>query len=162
MQVDPSLGLRRTPIGRREKYAIVAVVAVLVVIVGAIALTGYYRHAGGPGSAGFTLAPVGWSATSLPYGQFGDIPFVTSSTQSLTGSFETANEITVYLMTASQFEPLVKNDTVGGYEWTTGQVWNGNISYTVPAGSWDLVFLNTNIYGASGVSITTAVVLTPT
>jgi hypothetical protein len=65
-------------------------------------------------------------------------------------------------MDPTQFAPLVKNGSVAGYEWTSGQVWRGTISYTLPAGDWDLVFLDTKRYGSTGVAVTTAVVLTPT
>jgi hypothetical protein len=134
------------------------VAGVAIVIVGVVVLGGTYHPVAG--SSTETIAPVGWSATSLPYGQFGDVPFITDSTENITGAFETANTISVYLMTAAQFASLVKDAILSGYEWTSGQVWNGTISYTLPAGEWDLVFLNTNPYGSSGVAITTAVVLT--
>jgi hypothetical protein len=145
----------------RTKYVIVAVVLAIVVVVGAVVVVEKYRSAPASPSSSVTLAPAGWSAYSLPYQQFGDIPFVLGTTNNITGAFESTNLISVYIVTSVQFAPLLKDQPLPGWEWTSGQVWQGNISYTIPPGSWDLVFLNTNPYGASSVGITTPVVLTP-
>jgi hypothetical protein len=134
-------------------------VILAVVLAAALVLPGL-RPSPGSKSAYETLAPVGWVAASLPFGQYAAITFITGSNENLTGSFLSSNTISVYVMTSAQFDSLVKHSALDGYEWTTGQVWTGNISTTVPAGDWVLVFLNTNKYGTSGVVITAAVVLT--
>jgi hypothetical protein len=160
--VDSTLGLHTAPTGRRGTYLIVAAVAIVIILLGAIGVVEYYHHMGAPGSDSRVLAQDGWSATMLPYGQFGEIPFTTSSPANLTGSFETTAEITVYVVNSTTFAALVRSGTLNGWQYSSGQLWYGNINDTVPAGSWDLLFFNTNpVSGTSGVSVTNPVVLTP-
>ncbi|HTW39979.1 MAG TPA: hypothetical protein VMF04_03895 [Thermoplasmata archaeon] len=152
---------RGVPTRRLGTYALVAVLVVVAVVAGSLAYDRSLDNHPSPSNGSTVLAPVGWASVSLPYGQYADITFITHAPENLTGSFLTENTITAYVMTWAQFQTLVTNNFVSGYEWTSGQVWHGNISYTLSPGDWDLVFLNTNPYGSSGISITQAVVISP-
>jgi hypothetical protein len=145
-----------------RNYAIGMAVALALIVVGGVVLTEYYHHSPASTTSGSTtLAPVNWAVVTLGVDQFADIPFTTTATETLTGAFETENTITVYVMDPSDFSVLVNKGTVVGYAYTTGQEWQGTINDTVSPGTWNLVFMDTNPYGSSGVSITQAVVLTP-
>jgi hypothetical protein len=151
--------------GLPRSYRVVAIglaVAIAVMVVAGIVLTEYYHGTPVNQSPDLTLAPVGWAVVTLAYEQFADIGFVNHATENLNGSFESENTITSFVMNSTDFFYLVKWNVVDGYVWTSGQVWTGNINYTVAPGNWDLVFQDTNKYGSSGVAITQAVVLTPT
>ena len=143
-------------------YAVVVVV-VLVIVLLLVLVPGGFLHRSSPasGPTTTTLAQSGWSATSLPYGQFGDITFMATSTELINGSFITANTIDAYVMNDTDFKPLVTKDVVVGYQYTTGTVWQGWINDTVTAGGWHIVFLNTNYYTASGVAVEQPITLTP-
>ena len=161
IDINPALGLHPAPGGRTRLYVILTAVAVTIIVVLVVILAGYH-HLASSSSSSEVLAPVGWNANSLPYEQFGDVPFIAHSSVTITGSFITSNEITVYIMNETQFEVLVKTLSLDGYEYTTGQEWQGTINATVGPGNWELVFYASNPSGSSGVAITTAVVLTPT
>lgn len=142
-------------------YTGFGVVAVAVVVVVVLALVLHHGSTGGgSSSATTTLAPAGWASASLGYEQFADITFIVTTNYTLTGGFITWNTIDAFVMNNGQLRTLVNNYTVSGYEWTSGVVWSGTINYTGSPGDWNLVFLNTNEYGSSGVGISTDVNLT--
>jgi len=151
----------RGPSGSFRMYAAGLAVAIILMIAAGLVLDEYYHHSSSSSSDEKVLAAVGWAAPSLGVYQFADIPFAVSSPENLTGSFITSNTITVYVMNDSDFNYLVNKNVILGYAYTTGQVWNGNITFTVPTGNWNLVFFDSNKYGSSGVSVIQAVVLTP-
>lgn len=137
--------------------------AVVVVVVVVIVLSLVLHHVGTGGSPSYAtsvLAPAGWASASLSYEQFADITFIVTTNFTLTGGFISWNTIDAFVMNNGQFLTLVNNYTVSGYEWTSGVVWSGTINYTGAPGDWNLVFLNTNEYGSSGVGISTDVNLT--
>ena len=149
------------PISPRWIYAGFGAVAVAVVVVIVLALVLHHVGTGGsPSSAATVLAPAGWASASLGYEQFADITFIVTTNYTLTGGFISWNTIDAYVMNNGQLRTLVDNLTVSGYEWTSGVVWSGTINYTGSPGDWNLVFLNTNEYGSSGVGISTDVNLT--
>jgi hypothetical protein len=140
-----------------------AIIIVIIVIVAAISVE--YLHRSQPSSSSssssITLLPVGWVSSSLAYTQCADVTFIAKTPGNLTGSYISVDTITVYVMNNTDFYYLAKTLSVSGYLYATAQVWNGTIDYFIPAGSWNLVFLNTNQYGTSGVGTTSPVVFTP-
>jgi hypothetical protein len=142
-------------------YVAVAVVVAAVVIASALLLPGILRPSA---NGSTTLDPTGTLYTSLPYGQFAATIFNTGSSENISGGYQSTNTISVFVLTEDQFKPFVTTDNLSAlqFEWTSGQVWNGTIHYTIPsAGNWVLTFVDTNRYGATEVLITQAVVLSP-
>ena len=156
----------RTPPSSRMSWKLYAIVAAVIVVVAAALLVlvppGSLHHGSGTTGTSNVVAPEGWSSNSLPYGQFAAVLFSTTQTEVMTGAFITTDTITCYVLNDSDFRHLAVNGTVIGYQYTTGQEWTGTINDTLPAGSWNLVFLDTLAGGTSGVAVTTAVVLNPT
>jgi hypothetical protein len=157
--VDANFGPPRLSGGSRRLYLVAGVAIVVVILLIVVLVPRGSLNSSSTNSTSNVLAPAGWNAISLPYGQFAAVIFTISSPQVLTGSFLSENLITAYVLNDSAFHTLSTVDTVPGYQWTSGQVWQGSINDTIPAGSWVLVFLNTNVDGSSGVSVSVPVIL---
>jgi hypothetical protein len=161
----PESATQSTTSARQGRKLLIIGAAAVVVVAVIVAAVFFYAGIGHPAASAptsETLEPAGWSSISLPYGQFAQVAFITHTTETLTGSSESTDTITGYVMNYTDFEPLVIHDVVVGYQYTTGEVWHGSLNDTIPAGSWYLVFLDTQPGGTSGVAAESAFVLTPT
>ena len=104
-------------------------------------------------SAG-TVYPI--SAGSYEYVQF-------SATQSatLTGTFNDTSSITMYLMTPSEFSSFSSTGTASSYQFTTGSVSQGTVNTNIASGTYYIVFVNTNSFTESSVTIISNYQITP-
>ncbi len=103
-------------------------------------------HRGSPVSASKVLIPAD-SYYKLPADQFSAVAFIATEQSTLSGTFTSTAGINVYTMTPAEVVSLARTGLVSDYSWTSGHLANltvTNLSVSVPAGSWNLVFLNTD------------------
>ncbi len=162
---SPVRGVTRTEAGpisarRRRSYIVVAAAIVVAVIILAIVLMGNLHHAG---TSNVVLVPAG-AGYSFPVGQFAAVAFTVGSASVITGTLNSSRGVEVYLMTPQQLQAFVKATYVTGYTWGSGWVANETVyalDVPVPAGQWDLAFINPNAGIPTGVGIYTDITLQP-
>lgn len=131
--------------GRGRIWVVVA--AVLLVVVagfGAYLVTNDVLHP--KGTSGVILIPKGkWF--SIPGDQYNDVAFVAGQSSILNGTITNSGGLNLYLMTPAELLSLSKTGQVGGSTWASGRIANLTVTHLnlpVSAGSWDLVFLNSD------------------
>ncbi len=135
------------PGARGSRRAHLATLSVVLVAAGIVAA---YFLIGGLGTrSGATpnvLIPKG-TYYSIPGGQFSYVSFKADSGGNVVGEMWNTWGINVYVMTPAEDFHLAETGMVSGYLWASGRIANlttTNLSVSVPSGSWDLVFLNTD------------------
>ena len=152
----PGLGTRRL---RTRTYVVAAVVIVVLLVIAFYSLVGFYPHATSSGTKS-VLVPVD-TLYSLPAEQFDAVVVTTQSTALVNGTFSHTGSLVLYTMTVKQEQALAINDSVSGYEWTSGLITdNLTITYielNLAPGNWYLIFLNpsTNPNDSSSVGFLT-------
>lgn len=144
--------------GRRTTVAVATVaVVVVVVVVAYMATAGFGAHRA---SRPNVLIQQG-TYYSLPGGQFNAVAFITPGGGTVAGTMWDTWGINVYLMTPGEVVSLATKGVVEGYTWTSGHIDNlttTDLSVPVTAGSWDLVFLNTDNPSVNPVYTNTTIV----
>ena len=154
---------RPSPADRKGRSLILVVLAVIVVstvILTTIALAGGFRPSNLSATMGETVAKQG-EAFDIAQGQFDGITFTTESSATLTGSFWTTYNISVYVMTGAAYEKFALTNNISGYEWASGYVQYGAVDQSLSAGSWVLAFVEIPPDHATHVIITSSFVVTP-
>ena len=139
---------------------LVAVAVVLVVV-----LAGFVfffvlpsRHHSANAPPGTVLAAAGQDYDVF-VGQSSIISFTINGSTTLGGSFTTTYGITAYVLTNQEYASYSHYGNVSAYDWTSGQVPSDTISELLPAGSWNLAFIDSTSQ-ATSVLITSPVTLT--
>ena len=150
----------RTPPGPSWVY-FAGVAVVLVLLLGAFLFFFVLpaHHPAPAGSSGDVIV-----ASGHDYDVFVDqssiVSFSLNGTTTLSGAFTTTYGITAYILTNSEYASYSHYGNVSAYEWTSGQVTSGSISESLPAGSWNLAFIDVTNQ-ATSVLITSPITLTP-
>ncbi len=138
--------------------AVVVVVAVLV-IAGIVVVFVATRLGHHPASNGLVLVAAGHS-----YDVFAEqdavVSFTLNTTTTLNGGFTTTYGITAFVLDNAQYGAYVHAGEVNSSQWASGEVNSGTISDQLPAGSWNLAFIDTNGQ-ATSVYISSPITLTP-
>jgi hypothetical protein len=157
------LGERRpSPQRRRTLYVAVTVLVALAIIGSVLVLTGGVRSSRGTNAS--VLVPVD-TVFTIPGSQYNALTFLVSTNSTISGTITNSFGLVLYTLTPSELVSLAKTGSVPGYEWTSGSIANQAITHihvTVPAGSWDFVFVNPNVYNTTVVGFWTDLTLGPT
>jgi hypothetical protein len=142
---------------------LVAVAIVLVVLLGGFLYVFVLpaRHSDStPSGSGVVLVPSGHDYDVF-VSQSSIISFTLNGTTTLSGAFTTTYGITAYVLTNQEYASYSHYGNVSAYEWSSGEVSSGTISESLPAGSWNLAFIDVTSQ-ATSVLITSPIALTPT
>lgn len=173
---SPPLGISAA-VPRKSRlpiYAIVAIVAIVVVIA-AVFLFSAYRPgnttASGsnngntnppPGPVNTPPAPITVVASGtvwpLSAGQYEYAEFSTAASGTLTGSFTATAGVTGYVMNPAEYAAYSSSGSASSYLYTTGHVSSGTLNTNLAAGTYYLVFANTNLITSTSVDWTTGCV----
>lgn len=152
-------GPRDAKPSRRWVVAAIALVAAIVVVVGAYAF--YLMPHSATGAGPTVLTPEG-TAYTLPGDQFNGVQFNSSSPVVVNGTISDSYGLVLYAMNPSQFEYLSKKGVVGTYQWTSGPIGNDTTTFLnlpLPAGEWVIVFLNPSPINPTGIGFFTDLTL---
>lgn len=138
---------------------VVVVLVVLAVFVWAFVLPRTH-HPSSNGSTGTVLMPSGTS-----YAVFADqssaVAFQLSGGGTISGAFTTTYGVSAFVMTPTEYFDYLHNASIGGYDWTSGQVaqeTTTTFSVSLPAGGWEFAFIDVKSQ-ATDVLITSNVVV---
>jgi hypothetical protein len=143
-------------------WVFLALVAVVLVVLLGVFLFVFVlpaHHGGNPTPSGTVLAPAGQDYDVF-VSQSSVISFTLNATTILSGSFTTTYGITAFVLTNQAYANYSHYGSVSSYEWSSGQVSSGTISESLPAGSWNLAFIDVTAQ-ATSVLITSPITLTP-
>lgn len=140
-----------------------AVVIVVLLVLVFYSLAGIYHH--GTSSGTKTVLVPAETLYLLPAEQFDAVVVTTQSAALVNGTISHTGSLFLYTMTVKQEQALAINNSVSGYEWTSGLITNNltvtYIELTVSPGNWYLIFLNpsTNPNNQSSVGFLTDLTL---
>jgi hypothetical protein len=110
-----------------------------------------------PASTGTVLVAQGHSYDVFA-SQSSSVAFSIGSAQTLHGAFSTTFGITVYVMTNSELDSFVHSGNVTGSQWASGEVHSGTLDVSLPAGDWNLAFIDQTTQ-ATSVLVTTPITI---
>jgi hypothetical protein len=151
------------PTGRRTALylGLVAVALVVVVVLFVTLFVLPHRNAGTPPPpAGTVLVPAGHSYDVFG-GQSASDSFTLATGGTLHGAFESSYPITAFVLTDEQYHVYAHSGNVTSYQWASGSVTSYTIDASLPAGSWNLAFIDLNVQSTSVLVTTDIVVTTP-
>lgn len=144
---------------KRSMIYLALVVVALVVVAGvfvAVFVLPSRGHAP-PAPTGTVLVPEGHSYDVFA-GQSSDVSFSIGTTETLRGAFSTTYGITAYVMTDAQYRAYAHSGNITGSQWASGEVHSGTLDVSLPAGSWELAFIDLNSQ-ATSVLVTTPITI---
>ena len=153
-------GGRPSPAPSKKSTVYMVLVAVALLVVAGVFVAEFVlpgRAHPAPATSGTVLVPAGHSYDVFA-AQSSNVAFDIASTQTLRGAFSTTFGITVYVMTNVQYQSYVHSGNVTGSQWASGEVHSGTIDDSLPAGSWNLAFIDLTPQ-ATSVLITTPVTI---
>ncbi|MCI4325543.1 MAG: hypothetical protein L3K00_06660 [Thermoplasmata archaeon] len=153
------LPARATPARKSPMYLAVVVVVAVLVIAGVLVVFVAPHLEHHPSSNGLILVAAGHSYDVFA-AQDADVSFTLNATTTLSGAFTTTYGITVFVLDTVQYGAYVHTGHVNSSQWASGEVSSGTISDQLPAGSWNLAFIDTNVQ-ATSVYISSPITLTP-
>ncbi len=140
--------------------ALVAVGLVVIVVI-FVTLFVLPRHHTNPSTpAGTLLVPAG-HAYDVFGGQSASDSFTLTAAGTLHGAFESSYPITAFVLTDAQYHVYGHSGNVTSYQWASGSVTSYTIDASIPAGSWNLAFIDLNVQSTSVLVTTDIVVTTP-
>ena len=146
------------PSKRSALYMALVVVALLVVAAVFVAVFVLPARSHPPSTPpGTLLVPEGHSYDVFA-AQSSNVAFSIGSEQTLRGAFSTTFGITAYVMTNAQYQSYVHSGNVTGSQWASGEVHSGTLDVSLPAGSWNLAFIDLTPQ-ATSVLVTTPITI---